>query len=542
MPKKREKENKEKEDKNIEDKDLVSHWADAAADNIIKKKGNKKGYVIASGITPSGVVHLGNFREVITADLIKRALEKRGKKVRFIYSWDDYDVFRKVPKNMPKQAELLKELRKPVFLVHDPFDKHSNYAEHFEKEFESELPKLGINPEYIYQHKEYLKCRYAESIKKALENEAKIREILDKYRQEPWDEKWKPYFVFCEKCNKDTIKESEWLGDYKIRYVCQCGHEDTFDFRKKGIVTLRWRIDWPMRWDYYQEDFESAGKDHFAAGGSVTTGRLIQKEVYGSDNPEGFMYEWIAIKGGGQFASSEGIVITIPEMLEVYQPEIIRYLFASTRPNTTFNISFDLDVIKIYEDFDKCERIYYGKENVNEKEKLKYSRIYELSVVGKISKKIPFQPSFRHLTLILQIHELDVKGAVGYYEKQLTDEDDKNRLHQRAECAKRWIEKYAPEEFKFSVQQEVSSKLKKTVHNDMKKVFHDLAKRIEEKQWDDKSLHEEFYVLINKYKLDNKEFFKTAYNILINKDKGPLLANFILTIGKHRVANLFKSI
>ena len=43
-------------------------WADALADRVIKEKGNKKEYVCASGITPSGIVHIGNFREVITTD------------------------------------------------------------------------------------------------------------------------------------------------------------------------------------------------------------------------------------------------------------------------------------------------------------------------------------------------------------------------------------------------------------------------------------------------------------------------------------------
>ena len=82
------------------------HWADITADRIIRQRGDKDTYTLASGITPSGVVHFGNFRETITVDLVANALRKRGKNVRFIFSWDDYDTFRKVPKNMPKQEEL----------------------------------------------------------------------------------------------------------------------------------------------------------------------------------------------------------------------------------------------------------------------------------------------------------------------------------------------------------------------------------------------------------------------------------------------------
>ena len=100
---------------NNEKKDpLLCHWADQMANQIIREKGDLESYTCASGITPSGTVHLGNFREIITVDLVVRALRDRGKKVRFIYSWDDYDVFRKVPANMPDPEVLEKYLRYPI--------------------------------------------------------------------------------------------------------------------------------------------------------------------------------------------------------------------------------------------------------------------------------------------------------------------------------------------------------------------------------------------------------------------------------------------
>ncbi|MEK6955578.1 MAG: lysine--tRNA ligase, partial [Nanoarchaeota archaeon] len=58
------------------------HWADLAAENLIKNN-DKDSYVCASGITPSGTVHIGNFREVITTDLVVKALKDKGKDVRF---------------------------------------------------------------------------------------------------------------------------------------------------------------------------------------------------------------------------------------------------------------------------------------------------------------------------------------------------------------------------------------------------------------------------------------------------------------------------
>lgn len=525
--------------KHDNDQENLYHWADVAAEKVIREKGDKKQYTMAAGITPSGTVHIGNFREIITVDLVKRALEKRGKKVRFIYSWDDYDVFRKVPKNMPQQDLLLTHLRFPIVDTPDPFGCHESYAAHHEKEVETTLPRVGIKPEFLYQAKKYRSGKYADEIKKALENNAKIKECLNEYREEEVDEQWLPITMFCEKCHKDTLTELRWLGNYTISYVCECDHKETFDFKKKPLVKLKWRVDWPMRWYYEKVDFEPGGKDHSTVGGSYDTGKKIVKAVWNFDAPTYVMYDFITIKGaGGKMSSSKGDVITLKDVLEIYEPEIARYIFAGTRPNKEFAISFDVDVLKVYEDFDKCERIYFGVEKVSEKEEIKQRVAYELSYIGTIPKTIPYQPGFRHLTTILQIHSLDVEKTIAYFEKELKNDHDKKRLRVRAECAKNWLLLHAAEEFKFTVQQEA----KREVSPVEKKILQALATKLREKEWTDTELHEEMYILCKNNDVQPKDFFTLAYRVLINKEKGPRLAAFILEIGREKVAKLFSSV
>ena len=36
----------------------------------------------------------------------------------------------------------------------------------------------------------------------------------------------------------NPIVKQEWKQGYEITYECECGHKETFDFRKKGIVKL----------------------------------------------------------------------------------------------------------------------------------------------------------------------------------------------------------------------------------------------------------------------------------------------------------------
>lgn len=525
--------------KHSDDQDNLYHWADVAAEKVIQEKGDKKEYTVAAGITPSGTVHIGNFREIITVDLVKRALEKRGKKVRFIYSWDDYDVFRKVPKNMPQQDLLIKHLRHAIVDTPDPFGCHPSYAAHHEKEVETTITHVGIKPEFLYQAKKYRSGEYADEIKKALENNDKIKECLNEYREEEVDEQWLPITMFCEKCHKDTLTELRWLGNYTVSYICECGNKETFDFKKKPVVKLKWRVDWPMRWHYEKVDFEPGGKDHSTAGGSYDTGKKIVKAVWSFDAPTYVMYDFITIKGaGGKMSSSKGDVITLKDVLEIYEPEIARYIFAGTRPNKEFAISFDADVLKVYEDFDKCERIYFGLEKVSEKEEIKHKVAYELSYIGAIPKTIPYQPGFRHLTTILQIHSLDVEKTINYLVKEIKNDHDKKRLRARAECAKNWLLLHAPEEFKFSVQEKSAVEILPVE----KKVLHLIAAKLREREWTDIELHEEMYVLCKNNDLQPKDFFTAAYRVLINKEKGPRLAAFILEIGREKVAKLFSSV
>ncbi|MDR0663860.1 MAG: lysine--tRNA ligase, partial [Spirochaetaceae bacterium] len=164
--------------------DRVWHWADETALKIVREKGEKPLYTCASGITPSGTVHIGNFREIISVDLVVRALRALGKQVRFIYSWDDYDVFRKVPLNMPKRDELEKYLRFPITMVPDPWERDSSYARHHEVDVESALPSVGIRPEYLYQTERYRASLYAEGIRTALGKKDALKVILDKFRDD----------------------------------------------------------------------------------------------------------------------------------------------------------------------------------------------------------------------------------------------------------------------------------------------------------------------------------------------------------------------
>ncbi|MCL2721169.1 MAG: lysine--tRNA ligase [Treponema sp.] len=552
----------------------TNHWADETAAKIIFNKGDKELYTCASGITPSGSVHIGNFREIISVELVVRALRDMGKNVRFIYSWDDYDVFRKVPANMPKQEELESFLRFPITMVPDPWERDSSYARHHEVDVENTLPKVGIYPEYIYQAEKYRSSVYADGIRKALEKRDILKNILDKFRDE--DHKiqgqWWPVSVFCEKCNKDETEiESADVpsvdGDWVLSYKCKkCGNAEKLDIKTAKGIKLTWRIDWPMRWEYEKVDFEPAGKDHHSQGGSFDTAKHVCKDVYGWDAPITFRYDFIGTKGlPGKMSSSSGNVITLDDVLNVYTPEVTRFLFAGTRPNTEFTISFDLDVIKIYEDYDKNERIAFKIEAAkNDEVYQKERRIYELSQVStsisaggdgktpRIEDMItPYQIPFRHLCNLIQIADGDIEKAI----TDLTANDNNLKPQQlpairaRAQCAKFWVENCAPEDFKFRLLkssrehgEEIESfirELSEIEKNAIRILRDDVINKIETFE-DDKTCSTAVYAAAEKAGIDGKALFGAAYQALIGKDQGPRLANFLRSIKKERLLEILK--
>ena len=519
----------------------ATHWADNYAEKIIREKGDKALYVCASGVTPSGTVHIGNLREIITVELVVRALRDRGKKVRFIYSWDDYDVFRKVPDNMPNQEMLAGYLRQPITLTPDPYKTEDNYARRNEKEIEELLPIVGIHPEYIYQAERYRAANYAEGIRKALEHRGRLREILSEHRKEPLPPDWWPISVFCTACNRDTTQITDWDGSDGVSYTCSsCGHEERLDLKDTGAVKLFWRVDWPMRWAEEEVDFEPAGKDHHSEGGSFTTSRPIVREIYEHEAPTTFQYDFVRIKGrGGKISSSTGEVVSLKDVLEIYQPELIRYLFVSTRPNTEFAISFDLDVIKLYEDYDRCERIYYGNESVGENRAAKERRIYELSQVDRVPKAMATQIPFRHLCSLIQIQDGNIEGMIESLNLQ-TSEEDLDRLRTRARCAWNWTQSYAPDSFRFALRRGDSEPLEFAPEE--RKAIGLLRREIQEKldAHDEKSLSEAIYTLAGEAGMEPKAFFKLAYRVLIDKEMGPRLAGFLLTIGKNRALEILR--
>jgi lysyl-tRNA synthetase class 1 len=521
----------------------VLHWAELIARRIIEAKGDKANYTLASGITPSGTIHIGKFREVITVEMVARALAAMGKKVRFIYSWDDYDTFRKVPADMPQQEMLKSLLYQPIVDIPDVYGTESSYARHNEVSLESIAPSLGIsNIEYIYQSKKYRAGDYNEMIIRGMDNRDKIRNILQKFKTREIGEDWQPLETYCAKCSRDRMIFSNYDAAKKtIDAECKlCGHKETLNLRESKRLKLPWRIDWPMRWKHEDVDFEPGGTDHSSAGGSFDTSKEIVAEVFGGAAPVYAKYASIFPKGERKkMSSSSGNGMSVAGVLQVYEPEIVRWLFASYKPDAPFNMAFDADVIKNYEAFDRMERIAYGSaEETNEEKRVWARKIYEMSQInsdGKIPEEMPFQPPLRHLCTQLQINGLDTAKTRAFYEREIKNKRDEQRYQERAKRAAFWLENYAPDEFVFKVNGERRGDMKLS---EAEAGFAGDVKSLLGEDLGERELQNKIGELAAGRGLEQQDAFRLLYQLMIGRDRGPRLAGFILSIGKDKLAAL----
>lgn len=350
--------------------DWVSRFADEVIEESERRASGKAAspaaapvVVVASGLSPSGPIHLGNLREVMTPHLVADEIRRRGYQVRHLISWDDYDRYRKVPAGVTGVDESWAEhIGKPLTSVPAPQGSaHPNWAEHFKAAMVESLAELGVEFDGISQTAQYTSGVYREQILHAIKHRGDIDAILDQYRtkkapakkqqQKPVDEAeleaaegsgaageddgssgaagYFPYKPYCGNCEKDLTTVTSYDDDTtELTYTCAaCGFSETVRLNEFNRGKLVWKVDWPMRWAYEGVVFEPSGVDHSSPGSSFQVGGQIVG-IFGGKQPIGPMYAFVGISGMAKMSSSRGGVPTPADALKIMEPQILRWLYA----------------------------------------------------------------------------------------------------------------------------------------------------------------------------------------------------------------------
>jgi len=494
------------------------HWADVVAKEALEKSNR---YIVASGITPSGNIHIGNMREVLTADAVYRALRDAGGDATLIYIADTYDPLRKVYPFLDDNYE--EHVGKPLSEIPCPCTDHTSYAEHFLEPFIDSMEKLGIHPVIHHADKLYKEGAFVDAIKTALVKRDEIAKILEEVSSRTLEPDWNPFNPICNDCGKlTTTNVTGFDPDAEtVDYSCSCGSTGTVSMQGGGKLT--WRVDWPARWPILGVTIEPFGKDHASAGGSYDTGKRISAEIYDYPAPHPIVYEWIMLKGKGAMSSSTGVTVSISDMLEILPPEVLRYLIIRSKPEKHIEFDPGLPLLNLIDEYD----------NLDESLDI---RAYQLSQAGRDrSVKIPF----RHMVTAIQIADHSFDYLLTVLERGGYDVTDVEKVRQRAFNVDKWLESFAPPMVKFSIQNTLPPEVR-NFNAQQRQVMKILSERMPGYE-DGQAIHDGIYNIAREVDMNPKKLFQTIYQALLGTKSGPRLGYFLVSMDRDFVVERFRA-
>ncbi|NHX35116.1 MULTISPECIES: lysine--tRNA ligase [Halolamina] len=512
-------------------------WADAVADEIEARDPDDP-IVIKGGVSPSGIPHLGHFNEIIRGHFVAEVLRERGHEVRQVFTSDDRDPLRKLPRRLADAdwnvvelgavdaGALGKNLGKPYTAIPDPFgDCHESYGEHFADLLSQAADMVDVPVEVLSNTELYETGEFEPEIRTILENVDTAREVLSAY-QDSVDETYSPFRVVCEECGIVTTEVAVTdLDAGLVEYECTgitagdreiegCGHH--------GEATLRdgklsWRFEWPAQWSLLGVDFEPFGKDH--AEGSWPSGEDIARNVLGIEPPVPMTYEWFTLNGE-PLSSSEGNVVTVPEVLDLLEPEVLRYFFALD-PNKARD--FDISRLdQLVDDFDRFERAYFG--DVDDEELTRFAeRAYPFVVEEVREDRIRLPYTFAAVLGMVEDRDLRVRMArnEGHIPEDADDDAVENAL-ERVEKARSWAER-CDNAYNYRLQPDLPDV---DLDDDEAAALDDLADFVAAGHGGE-AIQGEIYELAEAHGLGTSDLFAAGYRLFFDKTQGPRLGEFL---------------
>jgi len=513
-------------------------WADAVAD-AVEEASDGDPIVIKGGVSPSGIPHLGHANEILRCYVVAEVLRDRGHEVRQVFTSDDRDRLRSIPRRLADlegnvvglgevdAGALGRNLGKPYTDVPDPFGCCDSYGAHFTELLRQEVDRLGVDVEFVSNTELYENGDFEDVTRHVLENQDTAREVLSQY-QEKVDEDYVPFFARCDNCGKltETITDVD-LDAGTVSYRCTdaqagddviegCGHEGTTD-SKNG--KLPWRFEWPAQWKVLGVDFEPFGKDH--AEGSWPSGADIAGNVVDVEPPVGMVYEWFTLEGEA-LSSSDGNIVTIREVLEVIEPEVLRYFFAK-EPLRQRDFSTE-GIDQLVDEFDRFEALYFGETEGTAEERERAERAYPILVNEVREDRIRIPYTFA--AVLGMTDDPEMREQIARKEGHIPDnapawavEDALARVERASAWASRTGNAF---DYKLARAEMPAVDFDKQTEA----ALDELAAFIEEGH-NGEEIQGEIYEAAKRHDIEVGDFFSAGYRLFFDDDEGPQLGPFL---------------
>jgi lysyl-tRNA synthetase, class I len=532
--------------------DWVEQICDRVEQQVRKTKGEGATIICASGISPSGPIHLGNLREVMTPHIVAEALRERGRQVEHLHFWDDFDRLRKIPAAVPSDYE--RYIGCPLADIPDPLGEYGSYAERYMADFTRSLNRLGIAPRFIRQSLAYRSGRYTAPIKEAMVQRFTIFDIIASFQtlpgqQETVEERrasYYPFRVYCENCRKDTTTITQYEeATATISYICHfCYYEGAFSLDEKVEGKLAWKVDWPMRWSAERVDFEPAGADHAAPNSSFSVGRQIVQQIYSTVPPQFVGFGFVGMEGRTKISSSAGTSATVSSALDIIEPCFLRWLYTRRSYSHAFMIDYGQGLLRLYDEWDALVRqCRDGK--ANEASTKAYERAIRTSQgpVNCTPQPVPFHL----LTSVLDVTQGNVEQTLRIVAQYSGQEVRPELLEPRLTCALNWVTRYLPEDERTPIRSSFNAEAYEHLSELDRASVQMLVENLDT-AWNLEALTNLIYNIPKivrglpadapadaDLKQAQRSFFIALYQLICGRETGPRIPTLLLSLGKEKV-------
>ncbi len=512
----------------------VMFWADRIAKEIqdTRAKDGKK-LLIRDEKTLSGRVHIGSMRGVAIHGLVAEVLSEYGIENEYRYELNDFDDFDTVPGYLNKEM-FVEHLGKPLFKVPSPVEGFDNYAEYFGAEFLEVHKKAGFTPTYYRATELYQSGKMDSYIRTALERAADIRRIYKEVSGSVKKDDWLPVTVICEQCGKLRTTRTYDFKDDTVAYSCDQNPDDTRSCGHTGRMSpyggnakLHWKVDWAAKWGANGVDIEGAGKDHSTKGGSRDVAHHIAKQVFNIEPPFDIPYEFFLI-GGAKMSSSKGKGSSSKDIADLFPPALLR--LALIGKDIREQINFEPEGESVPRWYDWYDEL---AQHVREGAADDYTRTYTLAQTPENQADVsaPWQMRFSLLSFVIQMPHMSLETEAATAKGSPLTEDELVALNERAEYARYWLGTYAPEAYRYELQDSMpEAELSET----QKKALGMLAEFMSEERTGEE-VHARLHELKTEIPIQPKELFSALYQIFLKRESGPKAGWFLSVLPREFV-------
>lgn len=514
-------------------------WVDVIAEDVLASRPADR-YVVNDAKSPSGPIHVGSLRGVVLHDCVARALRDTGRDVRFLYGFDDYDPMDSRPAAVP--AEFDRYLGMPLSEVPAPGSGAASFGRHYGEGFVQVCAQAGVRPEIYWTSDLYKSGRFNDAIRLALDRAAELiqidREISGSQKAERH-----PVQVVCEHCGRiGTTVVTGWDGrevEYecrpdKVRWAQGCGHHGRrtpFD----GGSKLQYKVEWAAKWRLLGVMIEGAGKDHMTRGGSHDVASAMVERVFQYPRPYPIPYEWFLV-GGRKMSSSRGVGAAASELVALLRPELARFLIV--RPHYRQQINFDPSgetIPNLYDEYDRAAAAYFGEVEAKTPAAAElwrdFSRTFFYSRIDREQSRC-FRMRFAKVAYLMQMPNVDLAAAAAKEKGAPLTEADGIELEQRKNDARRWLETYAPDHYRFEVQTVLPVV---ALEEAQREFLARLAEIVAQRSWSGEELHTRIHTLKTEMGLSPQQAFGAIYQVFLGKESGPQAGWFLAALDREFV-------